>query len=152
MYRRFKPGYILLILSCLIIACAVGCAQASISPTETETAISVIQDATGASEDQVKELVHILESNEIVCVSAKVSSKPITEGMDEYFIPYDLTDRDDRNYLLIVTSDEQSFTALLNDEDYIVEGLISDGSLPSWFVKYDSKDPRRNGHFYEEKN
>lgn len=127
-------------LCCFLAVCAAGCGQSSISSAETNTAVTILQETAAATEEQAEDLVKILEASGIICTAAKESDNPITEGMLEGFEAYDLTDKAEKEYLLIISSDNKSFDVVLDDENAIVEGLVSSASLPKWFELYGTRD------------
>ena len=115
-----KKVFLFILLICLFVSCG------------TNESLS-LKETIGATEDQTTLIQEILERNEIYYSSIDVSNNPITKGMEELWEAYDLIDNKGSKYLLILGKSDKSFTAILDENNNIVEGMIDTGVLPKWF-------------------
>ncbi len=92
-----------------------------------------LQETLGASKSQAKIIEEFIEGSDISYESIKVSNNSITEGMDENWIAYDLICEDSSTYILIVRKEDNDFTAILDGEGNLVEGIVDNGVLPKYF-------------------
>lgn len=94
---------------------------------------SELQQATGASRKQTKHIEHRLAALDITYTAVSVSSNPIIDGMDLNWHAFDLIAEDDITHVLILKKTNNAFTAVLDSEGRVIEGLIDNGITPALF-------------------
>lgn len=97
---------------------------------------SKIQKITNTTSEQRKAIEMILEEVDVNYSSdtiVSISNNEIIDGMDSNWEAYDLVNKDNSKYLLILRSSDKDVTALLDSENELIYGLIDNQLLPKYF-------------------
>jgi len=81
-----------------------------------------------------KSIEKILARNNITYETVAISTNPLMAGMDEHWQAYDLTDENGKVYILILRKEDFDFTAVLENDGTLIEGLIDNGVTPLLFT------------------
>nr|WP_308545324.1 hypothetical protein [uncultured Lachnoclostridium sp.] len=95
-----------------------------------------LQKEINSTSKQSKSIENILEHLDINYNSdtvVNISNNDIVDGMDNAWEAYDLTNKDGSKYLLILRKSDKDFTAVLDNENKILFGIIDNGILPKFF-------------------
>lgn len=95
-----------------------------------------LQKEINSTSKQSKSIENILEHLDINYNSdtvVNISNNDIVDGMDKAWEAYDLTNKDGSKYLLILRKSDKDFTAVLDNENKILFGIIDNGILPKFF-------------------
>ena len=81
---------------------------------------------------------YLLAETGIVLVDAVPSENPIVEDIGEGFLAYDVQTDGGQTCLLIIDDENKSLVAILDENDSMINGLIDQGVLPTYFAeRYD---------------
>lgn len=95
-----------------------------------------LQKEINSTSKQSKSIENILEHLDINYNSdtvVNISNNDIVDGMDKAWEAYDLTNKDGSKYFLILRKSDKDFTAVLDNENKILFGIIDNGILPKFF-------------------
>lgn len=95
-----------------------------------------LQKEINSTSKQSKSIENILEHLDINYNSdtvVNISNNDIVDGMEKAWEAYDLTNKDGSKYLLILRKSDKDFTAVLDNENKILFGIIDNGILPKFF-------------------
>jgi len=125
--KKISPAGIIKSLI-LVIVVTTAFATSAISVTG-----SLILKSTNLTPKISRRIEGILKSNHIDVESIVPSHDAIIEGMDPHWTAYNLINMEGDKFLLIVRADGKDFSALLDSDNNLIEGLIDSGVLPKYF-------------------
>lgn len=96
-------------------------------------AISPLQSAAGTMPKQTRHIERRLARKSIVCTAVTVSSNAVVKGMDTYHQAYDLMAKDGATYILILRKSDGDFTAVLDHDGRLIDGIIDNSVTPALF-------------------
>lgn len=82
---------------------------------------SPLQSAMNVSYIQAQKIEKLLKKNEIILKDVQLSNRT---GLSDDIIAYDLTDKTNHVYLLLLDNNNKSLVAVLNSENELVFGMI----------------------------
>ncbi len=100
---------------------------------------SPLQEKLEMTGEQLRDLEkYLLAETGIVLVDAVPSENPIVEDIGEGFLAYDVQTDGGQTCLLIIDDENKSLVAILDENDSMINGLIDQGVLPTYFAeRYD---------------
>lgn len=93
----------------------------------------VLQQTLDTTEEKIEYIDNILKMFDIQCVELKVSENPIVKGMDTNWIAYDIITEKGNQYVLIVRKHDKDFTALIDNNNRQLTGILDNGILPETY-------------------
>ncbi len=90
----------------------------------------ILEETLNISNDQALEIENQFSDRKISIAAINPSENPIVRELDQAFEAYDVTSDDATQYLLIVTTEDKSYCAILDENLGIIDGAIDNTMFP----------------------
>ena len=144
--RRYfkKPVYWTMIAAVIALGAMLTTRQFSPFVEAAQQLYTPLQEATGSTGKKLEYIEELLDKYNVAYKTVVPSSNPIIDGMDTNWVAYDLIDESGDSYVLILRKSDQDFTAILNSNGLLLEGMIDSGVTPALFINGNYKYDRSN--------
>ena len=136
--RNSRAGTLLIVVVVILASLSlVAYASNSTNSGGQQTSSLTLAAITGATEKQLEYIEDVLARHDIFYKTVAISNNPIVDGMDNHWAAYDLYSDDGAYYVCILRKSDCDFTAILDCDGRLLEGMIDSGVTPALYINGD---------------